>query len=343
MNTAPCAGHARPRRAFTLVELLVVIAIIGVLIALLLGALQAAREAARRLDCQNNLKNVALAAHNYESAMKTLPPGSTVNRVTGRNGMSLHVLLLPYLENDSLRQTIQQQVDAFRRTDPLRQPQNAYDLQDVNDVRVESFICPSDSEVVDNRNGGGELAGASYAGVAGSAASRADDRGYVGDDSGLCGVVNFDGVLYPGSRTRVSQVSDGTSKTLLIGERWYQLRAWAVGSFVQVAAGPPKTNGPTAGACMSSCKNIDARYPLNSPLEQVGYYKGHEDDDRPGAPTAAEKRVSYNNLPFGSFHPGGANFSRVDGSVEFLTDNITPELFAAMASKAGGEVQLDSP
>ncbi|TWT87249.1 hypothetical protein Mal64_27870 [Pseudobythopirellula maris] len=332
---------SRPTRGFTLVELLVVIAIIGLLVALLLSAVQAAREAARRSSCQNNLKNDALAALLYEESRKALPPGSTVNRVTGRNGLSLHVALLPYVEHDPLSKSIDQQVQQYAATDSERQPQNVYELDNVNEVAIESYVCPSDSEVIDNRNGDGAYAGTSYAGVSGSASSRSAEEGFVGDESGLCGVVNFDGVFFPGSKTRLSQVIDGTSKTLMLGERWYQLRGWAVGSFVQASAGPPDHYGPTPGACMSSTKNVDERYPLNSDPEGVGFYKGHEDDDRPAVPAPDDKTVSFNNLPFGSFHPGGANFARVDGSVALMNENVEPAVLAALASRDGGELEIE--
>lgn len=329
------------RAAFSLVELLVVIAIIGLLVALLLSAVQAAREAARRSSCQNNLKNVALAAHGFESAQNALPPGSTVNRVTSRNGVSLLVAILPYVEQDPLRKSIDQQLRQFASADPSRQPQNAYDLQGVNDVMIDTYACPSDPEVIDCRNGDGAFAGASYAGVSGSASTRNDSAQFVQDAAQLCGVVNFDGVFYPGSRTRLGQVLDGTSKTLMLGERWYQLRSWAVGAFVQATTTPPNTGARIPSACMSSTKNIDARYPLNGEPEQIGFYKAHEDDDRPAVPDPAQRTVDYNDLPFGSFHPSGANMGRVDGSVAFLSDDVNGAVYAAMASKDGGEVELE--
>ncbi len=326
-------------RAFTLVELLVVIAIIGVLMGLILSAVQAARESSRKMSCQNNLKNIALACLSHETARGALPTGSYVNKVRKRNGLSWLVELLPHLENDSLHSEISRQVYAFRQTDPAKQAPNIYELEQVNEVRVPSYGCPSDDEVVDNRNGEG-LAGSSYAGVSGSAASRGDEERTVGDENNLCGAVNFDGVLYPGSRTKLRQIEDGTSNTLLAGERWYQLRAWTAGAYWPPPGGSGSLgNTPVPDSCMSTLKNVDAEIPLNASIASVGYYKGHQDDERPGAAPADQKIVGYNNLPFGSFHPGGANVCMVDGSVHFVEENIAPRVFVAMASRDGTEIE----
>jgi prepilin-type N-terminal cleavage/methylation domain-containing protein/prepilin-type processing-associated H-X9-DG protein len=323
--------------AFTLVELLVVIAIIGVLVGLLLSALQAARESARRMNCENNLKNVTLASLNFESAHKVMPPGSTVNRVGGRNGFSWHVNLLSFLESETLRAEILRQVEAFRKVDPAKQPQNIYDLQNVNETPISTLMCPSDDQVIDNRNGE-NLASTSYAGVSGSAASRGATDAYYGDNNGLCGVVNSDGVFFPGSRVTLKQITDGLSNTFLAGERWYQLRAWTAGAFWQVSELSQPPEGPSKGYCMASLKNIDAAIPINANLATLGYYKQHEPDDRPGEAPADKKIITFNNLPFGSMHPGGANFSKVDGSVDFVAEDIDPQAYVAQASKDGEEV-----
>lgn len=337
----PCAGvtarGACLLHGFTLVELLVVIAIIGVLVGLLLSALQAARESARRMNCESNLKNVALASLNFESAHKTLPPGSTINKVGGRNGLSWHVNLLSFLENETLRAEIQRQIEAFRKVDPSREPQNIYDLQNVNENQISPYICPSDDEVVDNRNGT-NLASASYAGIAGSAASRGAAEGFAGDNSGLCGVVNFDGLFFPGSRIALKQIQDGLSNTFLAGERWYQLRAWTAGAFWQVSVLPKPPEGPSEGYCLTAVKNIDGAIPINANLESVGYYKQHEPHDRPGEVTADKKIIPFNNLPFGSFHPGGANFAFADGSVSYVGEEVDSQVFTSQASRDGGEI-----
>src|SRR5690606_21555136 len=227
--------------------------------------------------------------------------------------------------------------EVFRQADPAKQPQNIYDLENVNEVQISTLMCPSDDEVVDNRNGV-NLASTSYAGVAGSGASRGVADSFYGDDSGLCGVVNSDGIFFPGSRVTLRQITDGLSNTFLAGERWYQLRAWTAGAFWRVSEVSAPPEGPSAGDCMIGVKNISTEVPINANLEVVGYYKQHEADDRPGDVAADKKTLPYNNLPFGSLHPGGANFSKADGSVEFVAEDIDPLVYVAYASRDGEEI-----
>ena len=141
------------RSAFTLVELLVVIAIIGILIGLLLPAVQAAREAARRMSCQNNIKQVMLACHNYESAMKQLPPAWTRPALTG-DGWSAQARILPFLEAVSLAESIDFSVGykaATIRVDGVDRPIASY--------RVPTNLCPSETKdrLRTGASGGGAL------------------------------------------------------------------------------------------------------------------------------------------------------------------------------------------
>jgi prepilin-type N-terminal cleavage/methylation domain-containing protein len=171
MTAAPRqSAHARPssrRRAFTLVELLVVIAIIGVLVALLLPAVQAAREAARRSQCQNNVKNIALACLNYESARKTLPPGGINTRVVQGSGLAWTVLILPYIEQAGVSQ------DAVNK---YKTSLDAYSsgMDALNKLLLPMYLCPSDQDLTNQREkfGNADRKGMSYAGVSGSYHSR---------------------------------------------------------------------------------------------------------------------------------------------------------------------------
>ena len=150
--------HSRTasQRAFTLVELLVVIAIIGVLVALLLPAIQSAREAARRMSCTNGQKQIGLAMLNYESSFKKLPPGSTAG-TQGKNGFSWHVEILPYAEFSNLKNNIQTQIEALTTTSsggrggvPVVNRPEPYQLQGVDEDKIDVYRCPSDSERFDD-------------------------------------------------------------------------------------------------------------------------------------------------------------------------------------------------
>jgi prepilin-type N-terminal cleavage/methylation domain-containing protein/prepilin-type processing-associated H-X9-DG protein len=336
-------------KGFTLVELLVVIAIIGVLVALLLPAVQAAREAARRMKCQSSTKNIALACLNYESAIGAYPPGAVPVWDTdgsGKNGLGFHALILPYIEQGSLSNDVKAFIDRFKQANNGKSP-DAYALADAGAVRMDIYTCPSDNinEVADKFND--KLTASSYSGVAGSYMSRAvspwpllatstQNKGIGGAVAGGNGIgaINVDGMLFPGYGVETREVTDGTSNTVMIGERWYQLRAWTVGVYWSGSA-PPKGNTPLNSAS-SSCKNIYAKYPLNASLDTIGYYVYHDNAvDRP--PTAGTKSVNFNDIPFGSFHAGGANFGRADGSVEFIQDSIDTSIYTAIASRNGEE------
>ncbi|MCC6493070.1 MAG: DUF1559 domain-containing protein [Pirellulales bacterium] len=342
-------------RGFTLVELLVVIAIIGVLVALLLPAVQAAREAARRMKCQNNLKNIGLACLNYEAARKVLPPGSSIQTQTGVNGLSWSVHILPYIEQGALDTTVMQKIKAIEQA--TGKDADAYQLEDLNDLEIELFLCPSDeaAEIKDKFREGSKSS--SYTGVAGSFMSRykqrfnqeaqcnSPDQDCVGPRGGQCNATNTDGLLFPGSKLDVGAAGDGMSNTLLAGERWYQLRIWTAGVYHsesaprgQGAVKRPSTGYTPQGCCSSATKNVDSKYPINADLNVVGYYISHQNDtDRPTKPSGAPTGMLFNDFPFGSFHTGGANFVHGDGSVEFLQDSIDMTVLLAKASRNGEE------
>ncbi len=342
-------------KAFTLVELLVVIAIIGVLVALLLPAVQAAREASRRMSCQNNLKQIGLACLNYESAQGKFPPGSTIpDRGQPAQGFSWHVLVLPYIESSAVGDQLAQNLKAYvaqNNKDP-----DLYDTDffgDLNGLAIGAYQCPSDdpSELVDKFRE--EMAASSYTGVAGSGASRHNEAGagsgtkedfqFYGNYTDSSGAINYDGMLQMGSKVRFQEIVDGSSNTMLVGERWYSLRAWTIGAYWTAGIGsgfnkrPPE--GPWVGQYTFGFKNIDRRYPINASLDQVGYLTQHTNgEDRPTMPDGAAKTMGVNNLLFGSFHPVGAVFVFVDGSVHYLNDGIDLDIYESLASKNGGEI-----
>ncbi len=353
MNRTSLASRTAGARGFTLVELLVVIAIIGILVALLLPAVQAAREAARRMSCQNNLKNAALACLNYENAKRELPPGAVNHLKSGDNGFSWQVLILPYVEEGSISAEVEAAVKQRLQTNP-NDPIDGYEIAGQYGNGITIFLCPTDTEIKDKFNQG--LSSSSYAGVMGSYASRngvtgtcltkiwpGGSRDYcAGNRGSLAGVVNFDGLLTEDLPIKISTATDGMSKTLMLGERWYQLRAWTVGvywtspppSYSPITKKPPV--GPCGVAYVSACKNLDDRYPINASLNAVGYYVIHDNNtDRPPMPPGGQKTMAFNDLLWGSFHSGGANFAYGDGSVHFLNDNIDVDTFLALGSRNG--------
>ena len=337
------------RRGFTLVELLVVIAIIGVLVALLLPAVQAAREAARRMSCQNNLKNIALGCLNYESAMGTLPPGTINSPQSGPDGRSsgFTVSILPYVEQGSMSAQVTAAIK--QRMGTAAGSSNYFDSYEVMDLvgdQITLYSCPSDNDTsgqleLEKQRG---YKGSSYSGVMGSFIRR---NGSCVAGGECTGSLNADGLLIQGIGIDPKTATDGLSNTLLAGERWYQLRAWAVGSYWNTWPGGGRQPagqapvGPVAGSAVFACKNVDGNVPINANVETVGYYSLHEDHQRPseGAVVpSANKKLALENLPWGSFHAGGTNFAMGDGSVKFLSDGLDTIVFMAVASRNGDEV-----
>lgn len=290
-------------KAFTLVELLVVISIIGVLMALLLPAIQAAREAARRTQCTNKLKQIGVALQNYHGSKRHFPSGSNQHTDAFVIGISWNVLLLPYLEQNALYEEIDPQPNG-----------GAKYLNNAETMLLDAYICPTAPE---QTNDGVSKVGSNYSAVAG--AGRNGERMNL---TGLNGDVFTDGIFYPNSRTPISRITDGTAYTLAIGERTYFFHNWTEGCV--------KMGDPITDLQMASTHNVV--YPINANRDEYGYDR-RDNQAPPGA-----KRMSRNDLHFGSDHPGGANFCRADSSVDFLSDTIDIILYQDMSTKDGGEV-----
>ncbi len=304
-------SNDRQRSAFTLVELLVVIAIIGTLVGLLLPAVQAAREAARRSSCANNLKQLSLGLHNYESVYRQLPLGYLhqfgppgPQQGSNHRGFSWGSMILPQIEQPAL-------FDKFDFSRPVFDVANLV----ARETSLATFLCPSDtyserSFIIrdETSNPVEKYATASYAANWGPAtiATNLDDTPLASE-----------GVFYRNSRTRFADILDGLSNTLALGER---------------------TNGPlfTSDSALVPPEQFETSW--NSAardLMDVGDDHGHtvlfETRFRPNEIDADDKSLS-------APHVGLCQFAICDGSVRAITQQIDKVLYTALASRRGREV-----
>ncbi|MEM8680912.1 MAG: DUF1559 domain-containing protein, partial [Planctomycetota bacterium] len=282
------------------------------------------------------VRNVVLACANHESALRRFPQGAAYNWNAGddSNGLSWNVFVLPYMEDGVVSDQL---TDMYADAQANDQQINVYDdeLERLNQVGIGIYTCPSDSGAVDKWNK--DYQAASYAGVMGSAVSRGAAKYIV---TGGGGSMSIDGILFPLSEVRPRRITDGLSKTFIVGERWYQLRVWTAGVyFIGGGWTVQQPDEPAENSFVSACKNISGAYPLNAELDQVGYYVSHDNRyDRPNMPAGAPQTIPFNSIPFGSMHPGGANFAHADGSVVFVNDGVSGDVMEALASRNGGEI-----
>jgi prepilin-type N-terminal cleavage/methylation domain-containing protein/prepilin-type processing-associated H-X9-DG protein len=297
--------QSKTRGGFTLVEILVVIAIIALLIGLLLPAVQKVREAGNRMKCSNNLKQLGLALHSYHDTHGKFPPGQVMGPLP-EAGVSLAVdhgwgpFILPFIERQDL-------ADRYHWDVHVSDPPN----QDAVTAQLPIFQCPSaepnrfftkgPSSAYGGKNACGDYAPTWYV------------------DSILAGEGLIDrpgnGVLQPNHMTRLSEITDGTSQTILLTEDAGRPRLWRVGR-----PGPDQTvqGGPWAA--------------LNSGIILQGSTADGSQRPGPCAINCTNERQVY------SFHAGGANAVFADGSVHFLKASMSIRTLAALVTRAGGEV-----
>jgi prepilin-type N-terminal cleavage/methylation domain-containing protein/prepilin-type processing-associated H-X9-DG protein len=321
-----------PRSGFTLIELLVVIAIIAILIGLLLPAVQKVRDAAARAQCQNNMKQIGLALHNYHDSQGMFPPGVSYPSFPPQTPYfywSWLAMILPYVE----QQGVFAQADAWARTGDFWKtekppyywwPWGAFWLggnpppNPALSVLIKTWKCPGDqrqtygfTDIPDFPPNGCLVGLTGYLGVGG-----------IQGDEVYEGLGPSRGILYWTSQTKIADVIDGLSSTLMVGERppstdmeygWWFAGAGYDGSGVgDVILGVQCYRYAAALGCPQSKAN---------PGLQYGQFVNDCDQ-----------------VHFWSPHQTGSNFLYADGSVHYLTYSITEQVLIALATRDGGEV-----
>ncbi|HUT93092.1 MAG TPA: DUF1559 domain-containing protein [Thermoguttaceae bacterium] len=348
--------QCRKRRGFTLVELLVVIAIIGILIALLLPAVQAAREAARRAQCTNNLKQLGLALHNYHDSNNTFVyrKGGTGNGITNYDGngnrRSGWMSILPYMEQGPMWDLIK----AGDATTAPEGPRGWYGWGPW-DRPPGTILCPSDGAL--------PALNTDTTGLHNYAFSVGDQVGNIRDVTTVRGIFSY------ALCTRIADIKDGTSNTIMMSERLkanYGSRTAGQGQIEHVLGAAFAVGGVTTspGVCLTVS---DGKYFLNG-TSVTGEFGSNWSDGQPeniafntvlapNGPSCGDDPDGNDHvnlvIPPASRHPGGVNGLLADGSVRFVSETIDtgtltasqPDpgvsvygVWGALGSKAGGEV-----
>lgn len=310
-------AHFGRRRGFTLIELLVVIAIIAILIALLVPAVQKVREAAARTQCSNSMRQVGVALHNFHDVYKRFPPGQPQGyyysnwygdpQVRDVDRSCWVAFILPYIEQAPM----DAQVQAF-----LKAPTASHTcFGSFATTHIQTLLCPSDP----NSPKLGTVPGNSQGTHTNFLVCHGSSYATPGGSNGS----NLNGIFYARSRTRMTEITDGTSNTLMVSEI---LLSPDVNSSHDIRG--RVWNSIHAGSTLSTI------YPPNSTIgdNPQGYCNA-----LPAAPCGSQS-VANAYVLARSQHTGGVNICLADASVRFVSNTVTPSVWLAMGTRAGNEI-----
>lgn len=329
----------RRRSGFTLIELLVVIAIIAVLIALLLPAVQQAREAARRSQCKNNLKQIGLAMHNYHETFNCFPLGARAGATTNSGGaadtdrwaggVNWRVPILPYIDQAPVFNKLNFELGSWFSGYASRTANNGNAI--LIGLTMPVYMCPSSnvdpfintaSPQYDNP---GRLLAMHYVGIAGAYDDPAN-RGSAACNTGNYGIVCANGVMRPSQLTKMSNVIDGSSNTIVVSEQ-----SGMVGNFAISANYGGGWNGVSQTYAASSMTNLTTYFYAG--ITTVRFAP----NTKTTTSTASDHPYMTNTI-LNSLHTGGIHTLMGDGAVRFVSDNVNMVTFRGACSMDDGQV-----
>jgi prepilin-type N-terminal cleavage/methylation domain-containing protein len=323
MSPSSSRFFGRPRHAFTLIELLVVIAIIAILIALLVPAVQKVRSAAASLQCKNNLKQIALAMHDYHGAYKTLPWGQAnafyTNQYPWCRGCWAQ-MILPYVDQLSLYQIFlaggPSQVGAGNLAGGWAL------LQAFKDTLVAAFICPADPNSPKTHTQDTNTTAFGATETQGLHSNYVVCSGSTNYGAGT----NLNGMFYVQSSTRLTDVTDGTSNTLMVSE---------------ICMSPDVNANDLRGRIYNSWEGNSWFSTLNPPNTSVADVQEYQGQSILHAPMTNAGSPGGCFLSARSYHSGSVNTAMGDGTVRSIANSVNAAVYQALGSRAGGETPGD--